>query len=294
MRPSPSRPVRVEFDVSWLDETLDHLAHLGPCGYAPGTAAATEPTALAALALVASRRRGQAASALEFLAGIQNSDGQVSVRTGDTEPGWPTSLAVLAWSSANRSGRYQSQIDQAVAWILSDRGQPIEQSSELGHDTQLVGWSYAANTHSWIEPTALHVAALKAAGHGGHARVREAVRLIFDRQLPRGGCNYGNTTVLGQTLRPHVQPTGIALIAVADESDSNGRMAKSAAWLQQAVNAQTTACSLGWAMLGLRKAGIRIPSADEWLAASVKRVQSHDRSPHKLALLALAAKGMPV
>ena len=280
--------------MSWLDETLDHLAHLGPCGYAAGTAAASEPTALAALALVAGRRRGQAASALEFLAGVQNSDGQVSVRTGDTEPGWPTSLAVLAWTSANRAGHYQAQIDRGVDWILTDRGQPVEKSPEFGHNTQLIGWSYAANTHSWIEPTALHVAALKAAGHGSHPRVREALRLLFDRQLPSGGCNYGNTMVLGQTLRPHVQPTGVALLAMADEADSNGRLSKSIAWLQQAVNPKTTACSLGWALLGLRKARVKPGSADDWLAASVERVLRHDRSPYKLALLALAAKGMPV
>ena len=43
-------------------------------------------------------------------------------------------------------------------------------------------------------------------------RIREAVRLLWDRQLPHGGWNYGNTVVLKQELRPHLLPTGLARI----------------------------------------------------------------------------------
>ena len=50
--------------------------------------------------------------------------------------------------------------------------------------------------------------------------------VLLDRQLPGGGLNYGNTYVLGQLMRPHVQPTGIALLALAGEADASGRIAK--------------------------------------------------------------------
>ena len=135
---------------------------------------------------------------------------------------------------------------------------------------QLVGWAWAEGTHSWLEPTAFAVLALQAAGQSNHARTREAVRLILDRQLPGGGCNYGNTVVLGQRLRPHVQPTGIALLALAGENDSDVRITKSIAWLRRSIGPETTAASLAWALLGLRAHGIDVPQADDWFATAAE------------------------
>jgi hypothetical protein len=139
----------------------------------------------------------------------------------------------------------------------------------------------------------LHVAALKAAGRGRHARTRDGVRLLIDRLLATGGCNYGNTIVLGQMLRPHVQPTGIALVALANEINLSGRVAKSIAWLKRAIGQETTTASLAWALLGLSAHSTAIPRSDEWLAAAHRRTAEQGSSPHKLALLALAAKGWP-
>jgi hypothetical protein len=300
----------------WLDETLDALARQPLIGYADGGAPASEPTAIAALALARHDRLVEAKKAATFLAEIQSADGSVGVRPGEPTPGWPTSLAVVAWSvvgnalrgvpSAAQNGEshterhrgrslqdnpFQLNIDRGVAWLLSVQGTKLEQSEVFGHDMQLAGWAWAEGTHSWLEPTALAVLALKAAGQSTHVRTREAVRLILDRQLPGGGCNYGNTVVLGQRLRPHVQPTGVALLALAGEKDSGGRIAKSIAWLRRSIGPETTAPSLAWAVLGLKAHDTAPPQADEWLAqaAGTLRVPS----PHALALLALAAKGWP-
>jgi hypothetical protein len=109
--------------------------------------------------------------------------------------------------------------------------------------------------------------------------------------MPSGGCNYGNTVVLGQTLRPHVQPTGIALLALAGESDSSGRLEKSVTWLKWSLGSRTTAASLGWGVQGLAAHGRDVPNANELLQQAFERVEKHDRSPHKFALLALAALG---
>jgi hypothetical protein len=48
--------------------------------------------------------------------------------------------------------------------------------------------------------------------------------------------------------------------------------------------------SLAWGLLGLRAHGARLPAADDLLSLAHDRVQAHDRSPHKLALLAVAAQ----
>lgn len=273
-----------------IAETLDQLSKNPVIGYAPDAAPATEPTVLAALALMAHDRRAQANPAIEFLATVQSADGSVGVRQKEASPGWPTSLAVLAWLAHDRRA-HSSCIDRAVNWILEAKGKGMEQTADMGHNTQLVGWSWAEGTHSWIEPTALHVLALKAAGQAEHARTREGVALLLDRQLPAGGCNYGNTTVLGQALRPHIQPTGVALLSLAGEADNGNRVAKSIAWLRRTLSAKVTPVSLAWGLLGLAAHQVNLSSSNGWLTAACQRVERHDRSPHKLALLLLAAAG---
>jgi hypothetical protein len=317
-----THPARHRYIMPWLEETLESLARQPVVGYAASGAPASEPTAIACLALARHDRQAHAKQAAEHLAGVQAIDGSVGVRPGEATPGWPTSLAVVAWRAV---GGFETDVERGCEWLLKTRGETVEQSPEYGHNTQLVGWSWAEGTHSWIEPTALAVLGLKAADKGGHERTRDAVRLLLDRQLPGGGCNYGNTMVLGQMLKAHVQPSGLALLALAGEQggDLSGphapreeahhaerdgyqgnrhaerdgyqknRVAKSLAWLRRSIGAETTATSLAWALLGLKAHGVSPPQADEWLAFAAERVMIHDRSPHKLALLALAAKGWP-
>jgi hypothetical protein len=133
------------------------------------------------------------------------------------------------------------------------------------------------------------VRSLKAAGHNNHPRTREAIKLLVDRQLPSGGCNYGNTEVMGQALLPHVQPTGLAMLALAGESDEQGRMERSLAYLRQTLSARTTTASLCWGVLGLSAHDQRPADADLWLESAYGRTMRRDRSPYKLALLAVAA-----
>ena len=273
----------------WLNEALTQLDARTVCGYAPDAAPATEPTALAVLALLAHDRNGSIGRAIKYLLRCQGSNGSVGVREGEATPGWPTSLAVLAWGQSDAS-QHRTAINRGIEWILSTHGKAIPVAEAMGHDTMLVAWPWAEGTHSWIEPTALHVLALKAAGQSAHERTREAIALLVDRQLPDGGCNYGNTTVLGQTLRPHVQPTGVALLALAGENDLSGRIKKSVAWLSRSINSQTTAVSLAWGLLGLAAHGVTVSNADTFLAAAYQRNNTRERSPHKLALLALASE----
>ncbi len=298
--------------MTWVDPILDRLAEKSAIGYSPNGKAAAEPTAIGALAYIAHERPAAALAAATELAALQQPNGEVAVRAGEEWPGWPTSLAIVTWSAILASGKrelagnltsadaqtdrhtqFADRISRAVTWLLSHRGQGVERSDNFGHNTELVGWAYAEGTHSWIEPTSFAVLALKAAGRQNDTAAREGVAVLVDRQLPGGGLNYGNTFVLGQLIRPHIQPTGIALLALAGVEDPSGRLTKTIAWLRRNIGPQTTPTSLAWAILGLRAHGVDLPEADQWLESSAARVIIRDDSPHKLALLALAAKGWP-
>ena len=273
-------------------EILKRLADEPAWGYHAGDSAATEPTALVACALRAGGFDDAATRAAAWLAATQTSDGSIGVRAGEPEPNWPTSLAVLAWRMTDPV-RFADSIARAIQRILSMHGEPVAQSAESGHDTTLVGWPWVAGTHSWVEPTALHVMALKATGYKSHPRVRSAVRLLNNRLLPDGGCNYGNTFVLGQMLRPHIQPTGLALVALADEPpgerQEKSRLTRSIKYLRQSLSAQTAAASLAWGVLALTAHGCRSAAAEDWLESAAQRTLRTGGSPHKLGLLALAA-----
>jgi hypothetical protein len=275
--------------MPWTDELIDRLAAQIPCGYHVSGPASTEPTALAALAFVAYRREIAASKALDWLADLQVADGSIGPTAEQASPGWPTSLAVLAAICVERKGKLN--VDRGVRWILETRGEALPRTPEMGHDTTLVGWPWVEATHSWIEPTAMHVLALKAAGRGDHPRTREAVRLLIDRLLPDGGCNYGNTVVMDQVLRPHLQPTGLAMLALAGESDRDGRIAKSLDYLVAELSPRTAAASLAYGLLGLAAHDRSPQAARSWLEIAYRRTIAREPAQYPLALLALAVLG---
>jgi hypothetical protein len=277
--------------MRWHNDIIEELRQMPCCGYLTGADPATEPTALAAIALARHDEIEAANEAAMWLANLQTKAGSIGIRRSEETPRWPTSLAVLAWIVIDAK-RFSSNIKAAIDWILSVQGKRIERSADIGHNTQLVAWPWVSGTHSWIEPTALHVRALKAAGYAEHPRTREAIALLVDRQLPTGGCNYGNTEVLGQAVLPHVQPTGIAMMALAGESDHQGRIPRSLGYLRRKLSARTTTASLCWGLLGLSAHDQRPEDADLWLESAYGRTMRRDRSPYKLALLALASSSI--
>jgi hypothetical protein len=278
--------------MSWLHAAIDRLESARDWSYHANGPAATEPTALAALALAAHKKTASAQRALDWLTRAQAADGTLGVTIAEKTPCWPTALAVLAWQAwdeANGSSRYAGCTDRAARWLLSAQGNTSERSPLIGHDTTLVGWPWVLGTHSWLEPTAYAVLALKAAGHAKHARTREALRLLVDRLLPSGGCNYGNTIVMGQELLPHVQPTGLVLLALAAEDIKDPRLERSLLYLEQSIAATTALPSLAFALLGLSAFGRRPAAADAWLDAASRRPQILGPSAYSDALAALAA-----
>lgn len=254
--------------------------------------------------------------AIDWLIEQQNPDGSWGVMAGQRRPCWPTGWVVWTlWevarlrrgevsgtASPEPSGenplagadrRLTAAVDRAIDWLLRTAGRPIANAEDdgrfVGHDTRLQGWPWVETTHSWVEPTAMALLALRRAGRNDHPRYEEAVRLLLDRQLPQGGWNYGNTTVLGNTLRPHVQPSGLAIWALADEPGIRPRIDRSVEYLRRSVDGRTTAASLAYAIIGLAAVNDAPPTADALLAEAAKRAFSADAPPYPLALLLLAA-----
>ncbi len=296
MMPLTSAP---NISNAWIAAALDYLAK-APWGYHAQEPSAAEPTALAALALMGAGRTDAAQTQLNWLADAQTSAGSMASFAELTQSAWPTPLAMLAAAVRARpefskkvagSERGSFDLSQAKQWLLTAAGSTMQNSPEMGHNGQLVGWPWVIGTHSWQEPTAWSVMALKATGMSDHPRAREGVRLLVDRLLPTGGCNFGNTVVLGQTLRPQVEPTGVALLALGGEKISDPRIELSLQYLLKTVSVETTPISLSYGLLGLTAHDLRPSAADDWLEAAYRRTLKRAAAPLVLALLVLAAQG---
>ncbi len=314
--------------MAWLREVLDRLAQSPCCGYYADAPPATEPTAMAAMALIAHGCDRAAAKALEWLAGLQAGDGHLPVDATQTNPGWATGWAILAWRTAlngiprSREGEapadrgksaglaaataarqeprspgvaerqsWTAAAERAADWILATQGRALPQSPLLGHDMTLQAWAWTEGTTSWVEPTAINLLALKAAGHAGHERCRKAVQLLRDRAIPTGGWNCGNKVVFGAVLRAHLQPTGLALAALAREEAAATEIRRAVAYLEKALSPAVTTASLSYALIGLAGHGRRPGEADAWLAAACRKTLQEGAPPYQLALAALAASG---
>jgi len=277
--------------MRWVEAILDELSEATSWGYRPGAPPATEPAAMGALALAGHGRHEAAQRACRWLVSLQADDGALGISAAEAAPHWPTGLAVLAWKTIGGAAEYETAIAKALAWLLAVRGETSPRSDEVGHDTTAIGWPWVEGTHAWVEPTAFNLLALKATGHAAHPRARWGAGLLVDRLLTSGGCNYGNTVVLGQALRAHVEPTGLALAALAGEGDPTGKIARSIEYLDKTLDRSTTAASLAYGLMGLAAHGRVSIAAGEWLASAAERTRRRGASPHRLALLALAALG---
>ncbi len=194
-------------------------------------------------------------------------------------------------SLPGKPSAWNLMIQRATGWILSHKGKPVPQSTALGHDTSLEAWPWVEGTHSWVEPTAINLLALKACGYAKSDRSREAVRLLCDRAIPAGGWNYGNRVVFGTPLRPHLQPTGLALWALAGEPSAAREVAAATAYLCAGLSARVATASLCYALIGLAAQGQEPQGAATWLESAARRTLQQGAAPYQLALLALAAMG---
>lgn len=280
----------------WIKEGREKLLHLfSPgCGwgYFQEGAPCTEPTALACLALRAAQPAGQndspaADAAAQWLASIQQPNGAVGVSKTVRTPEWPTPYAILVWSG---KGKYAENTKNAIGWLLTQKGMTLEDEGDIfGHDTTITGWPWVSGTHSWVEPTALAVMALRRNGLQDHARTQEGLRLIQDRCISAGGWNYGNNTVYGTTLRPQPAVTGIALLALNGIQGIDPIVDSACNYLESTVPRLRAPQSLCWALLGLTAWERRPAASEDWLEEIYRLVVKKSERAPQLAYLLLAA-----
>jgi hypothetical protein len=264
--------------VDWQDQLTELMLasrlDRGGWGYHARTTLSAEATALAAVALHAHNSDYPLiADDLRALTELQQPNGSVAPAAGLTEPGWPTALAIVAWCTNEQTRReFNSPIERAVAWLTNQHGEALPPRPDVyGHDTSIRAWPWVDGTHSWVEPTAYAVLALRAAGRGDHPRVRDGVRLLLDRALPDGGWNYGNIRVFDGVLRPFPATTGMALAALHGEP-SDSRIEAGMAYLDRELPRIRAPISLAWGVIGLSAWNAAPIEARMWLAECADRL----------------------
>ena len=255
-------------DEKVLAPTLRTIAgRLAPGGgfaQKPDTPFRADATAWAILALgTCGDQPRLVESARARLAGEQLSDGRVCLAKEYPHISWSTSVASMAWNS---NQAYAGNIRKACDFLLKYEGLTFQKSptQPYAHNPSIPGWAWIDNTFSWIEPTTLSILALRKAGYGGHTRVSEGIRLLMDRQLSRGGWNYGNTVVYGNELYAQTESTGLALSALAGQVDKKD-IQRSLDYLKTQVVSSRTPLSLGWSIFGLSAWGQRPVQANKWI-----------------------------
>lgn len=264
-------------------------------GVSPREKAGPRPDATS-WAVLALKAAGEPQPTLErasrFLTRFQLADGRVVFSQDAASSFWPTPLAVLAWRAI--SG-FEPEAKRAIGFLLATSGAHFKKKkdSPTGHDTAIHGWSWVEATHSWVEPTALAMLALRAGRHAGHARVAEAARLLLDRQLSSGGWNYGNTTVFGQELLPMPDSTGLSLSALAGMTNE-AAVEKSIGYALEQIGKTDTPFSLFWLACGISAWGIEIPDLRERILkclALQKRRRPYETTLLSMLLLAYCCEG---
>ena len=219
-----------------------------------------EATCLSALGL-SPESGGIAERAVKFLFESQLTGGGWPAFRGDKEGSWTTPLAL---STLIVTGHQSEACERALKWLLVEKGEEGHwlwrwkfkiADRNVRFDPDKFGWPWSHGAGSWVIPTALSVMALKqytvcARREASEARIRLGVEMLFDRACVDGGWNSGNSVVYGVPLRPHVEATAIALLALQDEQRTQ-TVDKSLLWLRQQAATVASASSLAWTILSL-------------------------------------------
>jgi hypothetical protein len=283
---------------SWITDAREQLLRLRTAGrgwsYRPGGEPSIEPTAWAGLALRAAGIEPDLSAidaeleAADWVARMQQADGALGPSENLRAPHWPTGPALLCWGTRDR---FLDQRRKAVHWLLTHEGDvQTSSNSPFGHDASIPGWPWVAGTHSWLEPTAHAVLALRQQGQRDHKRVRDGIRMIRDRSVRTGGWNYGNSSVFGTDLRAQPAPTGLALLALHGTTAPDDPMVVRAGdYLEKTLPITRSAQSLCWGLLALTAWNRRPAVGDDRLSAAFAVVGRRSDLPIQLAYLLLAS-----
>jgi hypothetical protein len=219
-----------------------------------------EATCLAELAL-APEMQASSSAAILFLLKSQLSDGGWPAFLGDSEGSWTTALALC---TLNSTGDFTAAREKAFRWLYAERGREghwfwrwkFKTSDRNVHfDPDKYGWPWVTGSASWVIPTAFSIIAIEqftvcSRSVESEQRIHLGVEMLLDRACVDGGWNSGNSLVYGVPLRPHVEATAIALLALQDEQRAE-IVQKSLSWLRENAVSVDSVSSLAWCILTL-------------------------------------------
>jgi hypothetical protein len=199
--------------------------------------------------------------AVRLLLRAQLSDGSWPSLIGDEESSWTTALAICVLNSANDSSGAR---ERGQSWLLKTRGREAHwfwrwkfktADRNVHFDPDKYGWPWISGSASWVIPTAFSLIAIKQftacnRSEASEKRIHLGVEMLLDRACVDGGWNSGNSVVYGVPLRPHVEATAIALLALQDEQRTE-MIRKSLSWLRQNAASIDSVSSLAWCILSL-------------------------------------------
>ena len=271
-----------------LELLRDCISPDGGWGYRADQPAHLEPTCLA---LLAGAEAGW--PALEQHAA---GDGSYRLARGRPQAVWPTALVLFTKA---KLGMADAQMKPIIDKLLTIEGKVVRlETSDAGDiDAGLLGWPWASDTFSWVEPTAWACLALRAAGQGNHPRVQEGLRLLLDRAFDHGGANYGSRMILGKQTEAIPGPTAILLLALQGVKD-RPRIDAAKGYLRVVAGQTTDVENLAWIKIALSchadDSATRdtLPVIDERLNAALAEETSQTNGlgagPMRLALASLA------
>jgi len=247
--------------ISSLAETLrSRQMKSGGWAYFDSVQESLEATCLAELAL-APERHANSSEAILFLLKSQLSDGGWPAFLGDSEGSWTTALALC---TLNSTGDFTAAREKAFRWLYAERGREGHwfwrwkfktSDRNVRFDPDKYGWPWVTGSASWVIPTAFSIIAIEQftvcnRSEESEKRIHLGVEMLLDRECVDGGWNSGNSLVYGVPLRPHVEPTAIALLALQDEQRIE-MVQKSLSWLRQNAASVDSVSSLAWCILTL-------------------------------------------
>ena len=247
--------------ISSLAETLrSRQMKSGGWAYFDPVQESLEATCLAELAL-APERQGKSSAAIPFLLKSQLSHGGWPAFLGDSAGSWTTALALC---TLNATGDFAAAREEAFRWVSGERGREGHwfwrwkfktADRNVRFDPDKYGWPWISGSASWVIPTAFSIIAIKQftacnRSEAPEKRIRLGVEMLLDRACVDGGWNSGNSVVYGVPLRPHIEATAIALLALQDERRSEV-IQRSLAWLDKEAPGVVSVSSLAWCILTL-------------------------------------------
>jgi len=247
--------------ISSLAETLkSRQMKSGGWAYFDSVQESLEATCLAELAL-APERQASSSAAILFLLKSQLTDGGWPAFLGDSEGSWTTALALC---TLNSTGDFTAARERAFRWLYAERGREGHwfwrwkfktSDRNVRFDPDKYGWPWVTGSASWVIPTAFSIVAIEQftvcnRSEESEKRIHLGVEMLLDRACVDGGWNSGNSLVYGVPLRPHVEATAIALLALQGEQRTE-TVKKSLSWLRQNAASMDSVSSLAWCILAL-------------------------------------------